>query len=443
MSSQADFLSGEIAPILNEFFREDYIGLCAANTEFMIYQIFVKIFGIPNRIIQQYSVDHLKSLIDIMTGLVDVGKWGMAAEITEELSLLLRKFFTQYGYMMLDGSPVSVPAAETVGFDSITVKASDVLTGDPDNDQTVEYAITLTNNPGSINVNALDWQDGLTFNDLDPDTEYFVYARSVGTEFYSTGPVAVSAGITTPGMVFYGISLSQTGTYDFGTVEEGYSGLTLTPLTVTVTNVGSRETGQIYIEASDPEKVYLSKTGMESIDISAEDTFYVLFMDGLNEDSYEETVTVFNDNGNSETFAVSLTVVPAGTFTVPPERTLAPGETLPPGQTPAPDLFNLYGNVNGDTGDEVDGEDLICLKRFILDWDDYVYGAKSGPGNLDPAFDRAKEYADVDGDGEEGDGEDLICLKRYILDWDEYIPGANPYKGPGCKDKDFDPVGKY
>ena len=31
-------------------------------------------------------------------------------------------------------------------------------------------------------------------------------------------------------------------------------------------------------------------------------------------------------------------------------------------------------------------------------------------------------------------GEDLICLKRYLLDWDEYMDEQDPgYKGPGGK----------
>jgi len=96
----------------------------------------------------------------------------------------------------------------------------------------------------------------------------------------------------------------------------------------------------------------------------------------------------------------------------------------------------LFGDVDGDG--EINGGDLICLKRHILDWGDYTGtvhdGDYMGPGKYGTEFWAGKLFADVDGDGEVT-GEDLICLKRHILDWDDYTgdPVREGYKGPGWK----------
>jgi len=87
-------------------------------------------------------------------------------------------------------------------------------------------------------------------------------------------------------------------------------------------------------------------------------------------------------------------------------------------------LTSLYGDVNGDG--EINGDDLLCLKRYLLDWDDYI--DRSGENYKGPV---GAKYADVDGNGEV-DGDDLICLKRHLLDWEDYIgdPTLDRYKGP-------------
>jgi len=195
----------------------------------------------------------------------------------------------------------------------------------------------------------------------------------------------------------------------------------------------------------------LSATEYANYLLDVSNTLYIKVVseDELTTNIYTVTVTaVFGPVGTTpppETTGIpGPTGTPCPTGTVPPSETSEPSETLRPSVTPspAPTAFTpfptlqptpepekLWGDVNG--SGEVDGEDLICLKRYILDWEDYLYGGKSGPGSLDTDFDLGKKYADVDGDGEEGDGEDLICLKRHILDWEDYLPGAENYKGPG------------
>jgi hypothetical protein len=89
----------------------------------------------------------------------------------------------------LDGAPVGKPEASTVSPSSISVYAVAV----PANGQTVEYAISKNTTP----VPSAGWQDGVTFSSLDPDTAYYVFARSKANDTYNAGTPNVSSAIST------------------------------------------------------------------------------------------------------------------------------------------------------------------------------------------------------------------------------------------------------
>ena len=74
--------------------------------------------------------------------------------------------------------------------DSITIAAA---TLEGSTGQSIEYAISTVLSPEPTGT----WQSGFTFNGLNQDTTYYVWARSVEDSFYYTGSGTPSAGITT------------------------------------------------------------------------------------------------------------------------------------------------------------------------------------------------------------------------------------------------------
>jgi len=89
------------------------------------------------------------------------------------------------------GAAVSVPVQASVTQTQITINAV-TLSSNPGN-QTAEYAIATAASPAPTS----GWQDGLIFNGLTPDTDYFVFARSKENENYKAGAAQVSAAIRT------------------------------------------------------------------------------------------------------------------------------------------------------------------------------------------------------------------------------------------------------
>jgi len=129
----------------------------------------------------------------------------------------------------------------------------------------------------------------------------------------------------------YGISLSQSGTYDFGAVSSGYSAQT--PLSVTVNNVGNQTTGALTIALSgaNPGSFALSPTSanIANINVGGSANFTVVPNPGLSNGTYTATVTVSgNSNITQRTFNVIFTVTatpnfgislsPSGTYSFPP-----------------------------------------------------------------------------------------------------------------------------
>jgi|GEM_PF-2975667 FOG: Glucan-binding domain (YG repeat) len=90
-----------------------------------------------------------------------------------------------------DGGVVSgVPTEASSTADSITVNA---VTNAGISGQTVEYVISTSASP----VPTDGWQSGVSFDGLDPETVYYVFARTAENSNYEAGSVQVSEAITT------------------------------------------------------------------------------------------------------------------------------------------------------------------------------------------------------------------------------------------------------
>ena len=110
----------------------------------------------------------------------------------------------------------------------------------------------------------------------------------------------------------YGISLSQSGTYTFGSLPAGYTEDNLTALEVTVTNTGDEATGELTVALSGTNKdnFVVEPATIASISATANNTatFTVKPNTGLSTGTYTATVTVSGGNGISAGFEVSFTV---------------------------------------------------------------------------------------------------------------------------------------
>lgn len=116
------------------------------------------------------------------------------------------------------GQAVDIPTENTKSGNSITINAVDAPIG-----QEVEYAINTANS-----TDGLTWQSGTSFLDLDPETDYYIFARSKGNDNYLAGmfntddvtlfPLQVTTltpqppSITTPSLIdgTFNVSYNQT-----------------------------------------------------------------------------------------------------------------------------------------------------------------------------------------------------------------------------------------
>jgi hypothetical protein len=112
----------------------------------------------------------------------------------------------------------------------------------------------------------------------------------------------------------YSITLSESGTYTFTAATVGYSAAP-TARTVTVTNSGNQATGALTaaLSGTSASSFTLSKSSIDSIAVSGNDTFTVAPKTGLAVGTYTATVTVSGTNITLKTFNVSFTVNPAST----------------------------------------------------------------------------------------------------------------------------------
>jgi uncharacterized membrane protein len=105
-----------------------------------------------------------------------------------------------------------------------------------------------------------------------------------------------------------GIGLSETGTYVFPPATEGYGEPPVRE--ITVTNTGTRATGDLSVYVSDPALFELSTGTLDSMETGGTGSFTIRPAEGLGAQTYNALVTV--SGIVSQSFSVSFTVNPAG-----------------------------------------------------------------------------------------------------------------------------------
>ena len=117
----------------------------------------------------------------------------------------------------------------------------------------------------------------------------------------------------TPKVATANISLSETGTMDFGSAEENYAALAAKP--VTITNNGTANTGELTIALDGANKTNftLNKASITDIAAGATDTFTVQPDTGLAAGNYTATVKVSGTGVTEQSFGVKFTVTAPAT----------------------------------------------------------------------------------------------------------------------------------
>jgi len=131
------------------------------------------------------------------------------------------------------------------------------------------------------------------------------------------------------------LSLSPSADYTFPAQIEGYGAQT--PHTVTVSNLGTVETGALAIAlgGTNASAFALSKTGLTGIAGGGSDSFTVAPETGLSPGAYTATVTVSGDAVDPVSFNVSFTVI-AATYTITADPTALDFGSEIEGYSPAP-----------------------------------------------------------------------------------------------------------
>jgi len=126
---------------------------------------------------------------------VIVGKNGLYGGISEALHIYpaltteYAKVFSDDDLQQRPGAAVSAPTgASSVTSSSITINAVTA----PGNGQTVEYAISAT-----ATAPVSGWQDSTTFSNLEPNTAYYIFARSKENSYYIAGAASAYLQVTT------------------------------------------------------------------------------------------------------------------------------------------------------------------------------------------------------------------------------------------------------
>ena len=155
-----------------------------------------------------------------------------------------------------------------------------------------------------------NWTDG-TGSDITglANGTYDVRVKANGTALASDYQTVTVPAYTAP---VYSVSLNTSGTHTFSAAVVGYGAQTAKA--VTVSNTGNTATGALTVtlSGSNTDSFTLSKTGIDSIAESGNDTFTIVPNTGLAAGTYTATVTVSGGNGITANFNVSFTVNTAG-----------------------------------------------------------------------------------------------------------------------------------
>ena len=152
------------------------------------------------------------------------------------------------------------------------------------------------------------------------NTNVSVYMNIVWSDNGSTGGSGGGGGTSVPSLT-YGISLSESGTFTFTTAGEGYY---LEPLTVTITNIGSKGTGPLSFGitgSNSSDFIIVLSPPISDIPSGGTHFFTVVQLPGLLAGTYTDATVTVDDggvNGIAESFDLSFTVlIPDGTLAAP------------------------------------------------------------------------------------------------------------------------------
>jgi len=218
-------------------------------------------------------------------------------------------FEVKYTVGLATGAPVNtIPSVKSVMADSIEVFPL-LITGSNPGRQGVEYAVSTSSATSASAIAELTWQNGTVFEELQPSTTYYVFARSAGNENYNAGSVRRSVAIRTD-VADYDFTLSRAD-HTFTTATEGYAAPPVH--IVTISNTGKSPTGEITISIGGKDStsfaVSLESIANPGIPAHSSRMFKVRPITGLDADAYEATITVRNaDSSTIRTFDVSFIV---------------------------------------------------------------------------------------------------------------------------------------
>ena len=168
------------------------------------------------------------------------------------------------------------------------------------------------------------------------------------------------------------ISLSETGTVDFGSMEAGY---TTAPAaqTVTITNSGTADTGALTIalEGTHATSFTLSTDNIANVAANGTETFTVRPKTGLTAGTYKATVKVSGTGVTERSFNVQFTVKDVTSSLI--------GDVNGDGKIDATDMQRIYAHISG--------ENPISISR----------GDVNGDGKVD-ATDMQRIYAHISGE---------------------------------------------
>jgi len=174
------------------------------------------------------------------------------------------------------------------------------------------YSNTTNNNTGGTAISGANSANHIPNTFTQGTVYYYVVVTNTNTGVNGNQTATATsntATVTVNPLPTWSISLNQSGTHNFGTVNLGY--VPQTPLSVTVNNTGNQPTGNLTVGLSgtNASSFTLLTTSISSINASDSDSFTVVPNTGLAAGTYTATVTV-SGTPSSQTFSVSFTVDP-------------------------------------------------------------------------------------------------------------------------------------